>query len=1395
MEPVDHGRRVVPRLRGFGTASLPGRPMLPIKVLMVAIPEGSVPELRILSDSWEALGPMDVAPAPRVRVPDRLERPRGVGRNDGGGGHGRDDEGLQDYEDDFKADPGVYRRDEEFPEAAVRLGSIGYLREQRYVEVLFSPVLYNPVRGEARLVRQVEADVVFGMPDGSDSFEEAPFEPDPIFEGTYRDSLVNYEQGKQFRVPRGRVPVSGTSAPLTTAAAATMAAAVETAPAAAGAVRYKLSVSQSGVYRLSKSYLSTNAPEIAAANPRGLMLTAEGVEVPILIRDALGNSGEADNSFDAGDVLEFYGQPKREPATLPNSPGIYQANDFTDTQIYWLEARDPAEPRRRMVSSSGTPMSPSPPLAAHFEDQAVWDENNLYLPLEENDPFFSIPSLLAGSTQSTRDISIALPGLAAVSATANVAIRVRGGSDIPAIGLDHRTRIWVNNDTGGVKDDIWGDGETILSDTLSEPQAVLTNPTTVHFSAPGLSGVSLDKQYLDTVSIRYRRIFAATGDALLFSYPNQGTRFQVSGFSGAAPTILEISRTLAGSLEADPVRIAGAQATGTPTTMTFDVALDTSPSAPATRQFVVAGPAGGRLPDAIARAADPVLTDPSNAADILVIAARGTIDAAAGGALDNLLAYRSQSQGLTSKIVYIDQIYDEFSYGLRDVTAIRAFLSYAFDNWRGPGGTARPPSFVLIVGDATPDYKKTLVDGDWVDQVPTMMMFQRNSILGYYSSDNWLASFRGTDQIPDIYLGRISTRTAQDAAGVFDKIRQYEQSPQAGPWKGRALLLAGDGKVVTESGDFEAVQNNLASAYFSAVPYSVPSPPLYLARAPWNLNATTFKSALLSELQSGAAVLSYVGHGSFEAWGGTLSTTFFTTQDARDLNNGTPIPFMLNVNCLAGGFHYLSAVGSIGEWMTNNSNGGAIVTFAPSGLSNTFVGDVATPTLFQSLFGAGRNRLISAGAMQLRTSLWNDMRIVDAQSYTFLGDPATRIATPAPPAPTGLAAAAGNGEVTLSWTAPTTPVTSYRMNRATAAGGPYAPVACDPLTTTSCVDRTVINATAYYYYAVSLDAEGFWGAASNDNGDCDLGPGCVRALPINPGPPSVPAGFTAVDAGSGGALVLSWQPNAERDLKSYNVYYGSLPGLYPTKLTFGGGVTSTLLTGLQNGVRYYFVISATNTSGNESGQSAPVSAVPHLIEGIAPPRSITDLIVTRSGPDDLLLTWSQPTLDIYGRPTTVARYNVYAAPGPDAVKSPLRLVGTTIGSASTAFTHANAATAPGNLFYEVTAIDTNGFESGAGHELPNGISPLTVSLLTSSPPVVQLSWSAITTDLLGAPTLIDHYQIHRTATPIGRGGLNSFTIFRDNVRVLTVDLDLTGLTGPSFFSVLAVDNQGNLSPF
>src|SRR5206468_7320309 len=155
-------------------------------------------------------------------------------------------------------------------------------------------------------------------------------------------------------------------------------------------------------------------------------------------------------------------------------------------------------------------------VASDFEETAIWDENNAYIPLGASDPFFSVPSLLAGGTQAQRDVNIALPGIAPVSSTEGVTVRLRGGSDLAA-DPDHRTLVWVNNDSSGGADFTWN-GETLREQEFPVSQSVLTSATVVHFSLPGIPGLTLDRQYLDSVTVRYRRSFTASGELLAFSY-------------------------------------------------------------------------------------------------------------------------------------------------------------------------------------------------------------------------------------------------------------------------------------------------------------------------------------------------------------------------------------------------------------------------------------------------------------------------------------------------------------------------------------------------------------------------------------------------------------------------------------------------------------------------------------------------------------------------------------------------------------------------------------------------------------------------------------------------------------------------------------------------------------
>jgi fibronectin type 3 domain-containing protein len=199
----------------------------------------------------------------------------------------------------------------------------------------------------------------------------------------------------------------------------------------------------------------------------------------------------------------------------------------------------------------------------------------------------------------------------------------------------------------------------------------------------------------------------------------------------------------------------------------------------------------------------------------------------------------------------------------------------------------------------------------------------------------------------------------------------------------------------------------------------------------------------------------------------------------------------------------------------------------------------------------------------------------------------------APPAPTGLSAAAGRGRVSLAWS-PAARATRYSVRRATAPGGPFEEVAApvEP----SFADTGLENGVTYHYAV----------AASNAGGE---GPPSapVQAAPVEP--PPAPAGLVATPGNA--QIQLSWSPVP--GVTSYHVRRSNSPG-GPYVTIAGPAVPACLDSGLRNATSYFYVVAALN-AGGEGPASAEVSAAP--VCPPAPPASVTAL----AGNGRVALSW------------------------------------------------------------------------------------------------------------------------------------------------------------------------------
>jgi hypothetical protein len=176
-----------------------------------------------------------------------------------------------------------------------------------------------------------------------------------------------------------------------------------------------------------------------------------------------------------------------------------------------------------------------------------------------------------------------------------------------------------------------------------------------------------------------------------------------------------------------------------------------------------------------------------------------------------------------------------------------------------------------------------------------------------------------------------------------------------------------------------------------------------------------------------------------------------------------------------------------------------------------------------------------------------------------------------PTAPSALAAAAENQQVSLTWTA-SSGATSYHVKQAITSGGPYTQVGS--ATAPSYTDTGLTNGAKYFYVVSALKASGESANSSEASG--------TPALPV----PALP---TVLAATAGNQQVsLTW--SASSGATSYRTKRATTSGGPYTQV---GAPTSASYTdaGLANGTTYYYVVSALNATG-ESANSSQASATP-----------------------------------------------------------------------------------------------------------------------------------------------------------------------------------------------------------
>lgn len=557
-----------------------------------------------------------------------------------------------------------------------------------------------------------------------------------------------------------------------------------------------------------------------------------------------------------------------------------------------------------------------------------------------------------GASDGKRTFPVEAPDLSGTDGTARLRVTLHGATATGAAD-EHHAIVRVNGTEVG--ESRWSGLAESSFELDFSPSLLLPGANAVEVEAVLGSGVPYSIFYVDGFDLTYPRAYRAAGDALAFRGDGNAA-VTVDGFADARISVLDVTdpRT--------PRLLSGVALDGAP----GDYRATLSPSSGA--DYMAVSPAGWKAPRSL-RGDVPSSLQSRQGADYLVLTTGDLLAPA------RELAALRQRQGLRTLVVDVEDVYDEFNFGLASPQAIRDFLASLKGTW------SPVPGFVVLAGAGTYDYRDNLGFGG--NLLPPLLVSTAD---GLFASDNRFADVAGADGVPEMAIGRLPVRTAAELSAYVQKIAAYEAAAPA-EWSGKALLVTDN----AEGGvDFQAEGAELATALPGG--YAVES--LNFAGG----SADAARADLVSRLTAGVGLLGYVGHGALDR---LAAEGLLQAGDVAGLANGSRLPVVTALTCIINRFE-LPYFPPLGADLVRKAGGGAAAVWAPSGLSFSNESQALGERFFRELGRPGGERVGEAIRRSLAAYAGAGGLPGVSDLYNLLGDPALRVKGPAPvPEPGG----------------------------------------------------------------------------------------------------------------------------------------------------------------------------------------------------------------------------------------------------------------------------------------------------------------------------------------------------------------------------------------------------------
>ena len=772
-----------------------------------------------------------------------------------------------------------------------------------------------------------------------------------------RKSSVEIDRGGctigKSNSPRLRVPVSPRRSPVILTFFCIFCIVFQTHASPPRQTEYgcKILVDESGIYTITPRILKEAGADLEVIDPKDFGMMSKGRGVSIYV------SGDSDGRFDDGDYVEFYGQK-------------HSQGEYTDTNVYWLSWVGNSGPRMveedvsLLETRRGRYEVPEQGVRQKVRFEVDNGRFQRYTP-GGNTVWFWMRLNAPGLSQ----IPFELRNVSDSPENGSVRVMLHG-----SVNKKHNMEVFLNAGfrLGNIS---WFDQGKYLLENNEVPNYIFNedkNAIGIYYS-PDETQSKAEQVLLDWIEVEYWQDCKAYEDYLEFSNPqNQGYglyQFEIEGFSNADIELFKlsshgevqgISKLTGGYIESKAGR--------------YNLIFQDNIVQPT--RYIALTSEQVKLPVVETYLPMDDLHSVNNGADYIIITHPDFYDSAL-----TLAEFRAD-QGMRTAVVDVEDIYDEFSYGVFDPTAIRDLIRYAFHNWQKP-----PPQYVLLLGDASWWYKR---DESYMPSYTyNSKVGDPGSEWGPTASDDYFVCVNGDDPLPDLAIGRIPAKTDEEARIAVEKVIEYERSPEPGKWRRSLLFLSGRQpkapQLIFEEKGEEFIEKYISSDYNISRIYTDPD-------SPYSGNT----SDLLNAIDEGHSFVRFAGHGGGSVWS---DDDLLTLEDIPLLKNGGKLPFIVSWTCFTAWFDN-PYTNCLAEDLLFLKGGGAVALFGSTGLGLLYADLYLEEEMYNVLFKKNE-RVVGQAIVEAKASFLTRFAghrdYVDlAATYTLIGDPATRLILSAP---------------------------------------------------------------------------------------------------------------------------------------------------------------------------------------------------------------------------------------------------------------------------------------------------------------------------------------------------------------------------------------------------------------